>query len=149
GTAVLSRMLRLRPGDAARGPIDELDFGVVCVAAPNEQLSGDGWVVIDGERGPAIALIDGLGHGDAAHEASALAVDICRRQSGKPPTQLMEAMHAGLRPTRGAAAAVAELDERARMLRLSGLGNISCSVVSSEGSKSLASMSGIVGHEGR
>jgi hypothetical protein len=29
------------------------------------------------------------------------------------------------------------------------LGNISCSVVSSDGSKSLASMSGIVGHEGR
>jgi anti-sigma regulatory factor (Ser/Thr protein kinase) len=149
GTVIVSRMLRLRAGEVARDPIDAFDFGVVCVAAPNEQLSGDGWVVIKGERGPSIAVIDGLGHGAAAHEASVLAVEICRRNAGAPPVAMMEAMHAGLRPTRGAAAAVAELDETNRVLRLSGLGNVSCSVVSPEGSKSLASMSGIVGHEGR
>jgi anti-sigma regulatory factor (Ser/Thr protein kinase) len=149
GTVVVSRMLQLRAGTAGRGPADTLDLGVVCVAAPNERLSGDAWIVFDGERGPAMAIIDGLGHGEAAHEASQLGLEICRRHAGSPPTTLMALMHAGLRPTRGAAAAIAELDVSTRTVRLSGLGNISCSVVSPEGSKSLASMSGIVGHQGR
>jgi anti-sigma regulatory factor (Ser/Thr protein kinase) len=149
GTAVMSRMLRLKPDTAAPGPEDLFDLGVVNVAAPGEKLSGDGWLVTEGERGPAIVIIDGLGHGASAHEASALGVEICRKNRGAAPAALMETMHAGLRPTRGAAAAVAEIDLGARLVRLSGLGNISCSVVSTEGSKSLASMSGIVGHEGR
>jgi hypothetical protein len=58
-------------------------------------------------------------------------------------------MHAGLRPTRGAAGAVVEIDASAELVRMSGLGNISCTVVSTGGSKSLASMSGILGHESR
>jgi anti-sigma regulatory factor (Ser/Thr protein kinase) len=148
GTAMMSRMLGLKPGTSS-GPGDALDLGVVNVPAPGEQLSGDSWLLIDGERGPSIVIIDGLGHGASAHEASALAVEICRRNAGVSPTALMEAMHAGLRATRGAAAAVAEIDLGAHTVRMCGLGNISCSVVSAEGSKSLASMSGIVGHEGR
>lgn len=149
GTAVLSRMLRLKPAAADRAEAGVLDVGVVNVAAPGETVSGDGWLVTDGERGPSIVIIDGLGHGAPAHEASVLGLEICRKNRGASPIALMETMHAGLRPTRGAAAAVAEIDLSARVVRLSGLGNISCSVVSAEGSKSLASMSGIVGHEGR
>jgi anti-sigma regulatory factor (Ser/Thr protein kinase) len=149
GTAMVSRMLQLRPEPVAADASDALDIGAVCVAAPNERVSGDAWVVVEGERGPSIAVIDGLGHGVAAHEASSLGIEICRRHTGAGPQTIMEAMHAGLRATRGAAAAVAEIDLTGRTLRLSGLGNISCSVLTSEGSKSLASMSGIVGHEGR
>jgi len=149
GTVVVSRMLRLRPAPVSNGPIDALDFGAVCVAAPNEHLSGDAWMVVHGARGPAIAVIDGLGHGAAAHEASGRGIEVCRRNAGATPVAFMEAMHGGLRATRGAAAAVAEIDAQARVVRMSGLGNISCSIISAEGSKSLASLSGIVGHEGR
>lgn len=149
GTVIVSRMLKLRDAVPASGPSDVLDLGVVCVAAPRERLSGDGWIIVAGERGPAVVIVDGLGHGDLAHEASAAGLEVCRRNAGASPIALMEAMHAALRPTRGAAAAVAEIDAGTRTLRMSGLGNISCSVVSTEGSKSLASMSGIVGHESR
>lgn len=149
GTAILSRMLGLKPPASPSGPEAALELGVVNVAAPGEMLSGDGWLVMEGDRGTSIAIIDGLGHGASAHEASALAVAICRKNAGAAPIALMEAMHAGLRATRGAAAAVAEVDLSAQTVRMSGLGNIACSVVSAEGSKSLASMSGIVGHEGR
>lgn len=149
GTVIVSRMLQLRTDRVAPAPTDALDVGAVCLAAPNEHLSGDAWTVVAGERGPAVVVIDGLGHGPAAYEASALGLEICERHSGARPQALLEAMHAGLRPTRGAAAAVAEMDTQTGTLRMAGLGNISCSVVTAEGSKSLASMSGIVGHEGR
>lgn len=148
GTVVLSRMLNLRPGEQPM-PAARLEFGVVCVAAPGERVSGDAWVIVDGESGPAIVVIDALGHGEAAHEASMRAVEVCNKNSGVSAVALMEAMHRALRPTRGAAVAVAELDESARCLRFAGIGNISCSLTSAEGSRSFASLGGIVGHDVR
>jgi hypothetical protein len=61
----------------------------------------------------------------------------------------MTLMHAALRSTRGAAVAVAEIDERAGQLRFVGVGNIACSVTANTGTRSVASMAGIVGHEMR
>lgn len=147
GTAVLSRMHNLKPGDPL--PSNGVEVGVVNVAAPGERLCGDGWYQMQGERGPSFLVVDGLGHGPPAHDAARCAIEVCRHNPGAPPTQLMAALHTALRSTRGAAVAVAEIDENARQVRFVGVGNISCSVTSNEGSKSIASMSGIVGHEMR
>jgi anti-sigma regulatory factor (Ser/Thr protein kinase) len=147
GTAVFCRMLRLSPASVAETPLDALDLGVVCVPAPNEVVSGDAWTVVDGERGPIVVVVDGLGHGDPASAAASGAIVACRRTTRATPTSLIEAMHRMLGSTRGAAAAASEIDVQGQCLRFAGVGNISCSVVNGEGSKSLASMSGIVGHE--
>lgn len=149
GTAVLSRMLHLVPREAPASPEDALELGVVNVAAPGEVLCGDGWAVIEGEAGPAIVVIDGLGHGAAAHEASARGLQIARAHRGAPPRAVLEAMHRGMHNTRGAAAAVAELDAAAASVGFAGVGNISCTVTATDGTRSLASLSGIVGHEAR
>jgi anti-sigma regulatory factor (Ser/Thr protein kinase) len=149
GTAVLSRMLRLAPTLPPASAEDVLDLGVVCVPAPRETLSGDAWCVLEGERGPTIVVVDGLGHGALAHEAAMRGLELATQQAGSSPTAMLQAMHAGMRATRGAAAGVAEIDAAARILRFAGVGNISCSVISAEGSRSLASLSGIVGHEAR
>ena len=58
-------------------------------------------------------------------------------------------IHAGLRPTRGAALAVAELSADGRHIRYAGLGNISGAIVSASTSRSLVSHNGIAGHEMR
>ena len=62
---------------------------------------------------------------------------------------LMERMHLALRPTRGAAAAVADVDVAARVVRYAGVGNIAATVWGPDGSRSLVSHNGIVGHEMR
>jgi anti-sigma regulatory factor (Ser/Thr protein kinase) len=148
GTVVLSRMLKLRPVSRPVVP-DKVEFGVVCIAAPGERVSGDAWIIVPGETGPAIVVIDALGHGDAAHEAAVRALDICRRNAGASAVALIEAMHRALKSTRGAAVAIAELDESAQSLRFAGIGNISCSITSATGSRSFASLGGIVGHDVR
>ena len=149
GTAVLSRMLQLVRQTPPAKPEDLLELGVVSVPAPNETVCGDGWAVVQGELGPSVVMIDGLGHGVLAHEASTAGLEICRRTPGTPPAAMLEAMHRGMCATRGAAAAVAEIDPASLTMRFAGVGNISCSVASTEGSRSVASMSGIVGHGAR
>jgi anti-sigma regulatory factor (Ser/Thr protein kinase) len=147
GTAVLSQMLNLRPGGPTEG--NGLEVGVVNVPAPGERLCGDGWHQMRGERGTSFLTVDGLGHGPAAHDAARCAIEVCKHNEGRSPTELMTAIHAALRSTRGAAAAIAELDDAGNRVRFVGVGNIACSVTSTEGSRSLASMNGIVGHEMR
>jgi anti-sigma regulatory factor (Ser/Thr protein kinase) len=149
GTAVLCRMLGLSAAPVESSAMDLLELGAVCAAAPHERVSGDAWLIVRGERGPTVIVVDGLGHGESAHEASAAAIDACRRGLGIAPGAFVDLMHRALRSTRGAAAAAAELDLEKQSVRFAGVGNISCSVVNGDGSRSLASLSGIVGHEMR
>jgi anti-sigma regulatory factor (Ser/Thr protein kinase) len=150
GTAVLTRMLKLRPTPmAVSTAADRVDFGVVCVAAPGERVSGDAWIVVAGETGPAIVVIDALGHGEMAYHASQIAIEICKKHEGSSAVALIDAMHRALRSTRGAAVAVTELDDTAQTLRFAGIGNIACSITTSTGSRSFASLGGIVGHDVR
>jgi hypothetical protein len=58
-------------------------------------------------------------------------------------------MHEALRATRGAAVAVAELDLARALVSYTGIGNISASIVTHEGSTSLVSMNGTVGVNAR
>jgi hypothetical protein len=58
-------------------------------------------------------------------------------------------MHAGLRPTRGAAVAVAELVPSERAVRFAGLGNISGAIAGPTDAHSFVSHNGIAGHEMR
>jgi len=59
-------------------------------------------------------------------------------------------VHAALKPTRGAAVALAELDERAGKLRYCAIGNISALVARPDGHEQrLVSLPGIAGHVAR
>jgi hypothetical protein len=59
----------------------------------------------------------------------------------------MAALHEGLRPTRGGAAAIALIQPGARRLTYTGLGNINGVVLSAQGQHHLVSHNGIVGHQ--
>jgi anti-sigma regulatory factor (Ser/Thr protein kinase) len=126
------------------------DIGVVRVAKRGETECGDDWGIVVGDGGRALlAVADGLGHGGAAAEASRRAVAIAAEHTAEHPALVVEAMHAGLRPTRGAAVAVAELTLTDGLIRYCGVGNISAAIVSSGSSRSLVSHNGIAGHEMR
>jgi hypothetical protein len=56
-------------------------------------------------------------------------------------------IHDGLRATRGAAAAIADLDADRRMVTFAGVGNISGVIVTDEGTRTMVSHHGVLGHE--
>ena len=127
------------------------DVGVVRSAKRGETECGDDWgIIADEGRGRAVlTVIDGLGHGIAAAEASRRGVELATESAAERPSHVVAALHRGLRSTRGAAVAVAELDANEPNLRYAGLGNISGVIVRPTESKSLMSHNGIAGHEMR
>jgi hypothetical protein len=122
--------------------------GVVRVPKRGEEACGDDWSFVVDEKGRGVLTVaDGLGHGLAAAEAATRAVAIGAERATDAPAMVVSSIHGGLRSTRGAAVAVAELNGSA--VRFAGLGNISASIVSPDDSRSLVSHNGIAGHEMR
>jgi anti-sigma regulatory factor (Ser/Thr protein kinase) len=104
------------------------DIGGICVPYPGESVCGDAWGIEGDQHGLTVTVADGLGHGPDAHVAAAGAVDVVRRRAGRSPAALMELAHGALRPTRGAAVAIARLDLARSQLEFAGTGNISASI---------------------
>lgn len=142
GTAVLSRV-GTAPGSDAR------ELGVVNRPKPGQTECGDSWTLRQ-ERGRTVLLVaDGLGHGPGAATASREAVRVLRESGERSPAALLERMHGALRATRGAAVAIADVPGVDGELRFAGVGNIAGSVLGADGSRSVVSLNGIVGHEMR
>ncbi|WP_017582869.1 SpoIIE family protein phosphatase [Nocardiopsis valliformis] len=107
--------------------------------------SGDGLAFRSGSGHRTVMLADGLGHGPAAAEASDTAASTVRRQAGEPPEALLRLLHTELRSTRGAALAIADIDESAHRLTFCGVGNVSARLYSGGRWETLLSQPGIVG----
>ena len=135
------RVARLRIASA-------YEIGVVRVPKRGEDSCGDDWsFVADDQSRALLTVADGLGHGAAAAEAARRAVTIGLERATEQPAMVLSSIHGGLRSTRGAAVAVAELTKTS--VRFAGLGNIAASIVDERGSRSLVSHNGIAGHEMR
>jgi hypothetical protein len=95
-------------------------------------------------------VADGLGHGLLASDASSAAVRVAQQQVTEGGPRLLDRIHGALRPTRGAAVAVAELEHGRGILRYTGIGNIGGSIRSHAGAvQHLVSHAGTAGHEVR
>jgi hypothetical protein len=123
--------------------------GAVCLPLAGETESGDAWMVARQRQAIALVVVDGLGHGPEAAKAARAAVDAVAQQPGMRPAEQIEVCHAALRPTRGAAQAVALIDLAARQLYFAGVGNISACIVDGDTRRQLMSHNGIVGHNMR
>ncbi|WP_218574646.1 ATP-binding protein [Reyranella sp. CPCC 100927] len=144
GAGVLA-CLRARRGVAPQpGPASRQ--GCVSVPKSGENVCGDAWAVSQTE-GPLTAMVvDGLGHGTFAAEAAHHAVRVFRQRPFEAPRPLLQAIHAALRPTRGAAAAVAFVDTEQSRVVFAGIGNIAATLIANGQSRRLVSLNGIVGH---
>ena len=147
GTAVLCRLWSKPLLRTLRSEL--LEAGAVCVPKPGEEICGDRWAIDQGPGRSRVLAVDGLGHGHLAAEASVEAVRIFLNDPRLGPAAMVEAMHAGLRSTRGAAVGVAEVDIHNKAVRFAGVGNITGVILSPEGSRNMVSRNGIVGHNVR
>lgn len=144
GTVLVARLHARTPGaPAARA---RATVGGLRLPAPGEAVCGDAWAAEEGPGRVSVMVSDGLGHGEAAAEAGEAATAVFRANPGLDPEPLLEAVHAALRHTRGAAVAVAVGDRRARTVTYAGIGNIAAAVVSASGTHRLVSRNGIAGH---
>jgi anti-sigma regulatory factor (Ser/Thr protein kinase) len=122
-----------------------LQIAGVAIPYPGERVCGDEWSChCTSERAVAV-LVDGLGHGWGAMEASREAISSFREHVESSPGNVLEYIHDALRKTRGAVAAIIELRPQRRTLVFAGVGNISCSLLSQGASRSFVSHNGTLG----
>lgn len=122
-------------------------LGVARVPKKGEPACGDSWSVIRRDNGTWILMADGLGHGDLAAKAADLAVSTFEKSRFISVASVVEEIHLALRPTRGAAIAVARMADGA--VEYCGLGNIGSSILSNGKFIHMVSMGGTAGLEAR
>lgn len=147
GTAILVR-LRQGPPPVAGPPSDPI-AGAVSTPKPGEEACGDAWCVKPHAAGLVLMVADGLGHGPAAAEAANAAVRVFLADDARSPGELVERMHAALRPTRGAAVAVADLDVGRGHVVFAGIGNVAGVLVAGATERRMVSHNGTAGHVAR
>lgn len=123
------------------------DLGCVRVPKKGETACGDSWSVVDRNGARWILVSDGLGHGPFAAEASEQAIQIFENSRSDTVTDVMEEIHLGLRSTRGAAVAVAQI--HSGQIHFCGLGNIGAVIQFGNSSIQMVSMSGTAGLQAR
>ncbi len=144
GTAVLARV---GPGDVRRTPVPV--WGMFEIPLAGEASCGDAICARRHADGWTVIVADGLGHGLKAAEASMQAMRVFRGIEHLPASDIVARVHDGLRHSRGAAVAVARLDEATAMLSFCGIGNVAASIVTAHGRQQLVSLPGTAGHNAR
>ncbi len=144
GTALLAH---LWTDSATHQPEKFLEIGAICLPIRGEEVSGDTWASEVDCCCSLLLVADGLGHGPAAASAASAAVKMFQENLHRSPGAIVEAAHAALRSTRGAALAIAEIDFEQQSVRFAGIGNIAASIFSFTEHRHLLSHNGTVGHE--
>jgi anti-sigma regulatory factor (Ser/Thr protein kinase) len=124
-----------------------LHAGVVSLPMKGETACGDGWAIKELPESTLLMVVDGLGHGTQAAEAAREAERILSISHDASPQEILHRAHDALRKTRGAAMAVAAVNQERGILAFAGIGNVTASIVSPLAARGMASYNGIVGHQ--
>lgn len=144
-------LARLRPANAPAQPVAvRWRWGAVSTPAPGETVIGDGWRVRFDDQRVGLLVVDGLGHGPLAADASDVATDLFEQVPIGQTQLYFTRAHQIMRTTRGAAMAVATASAASTTLQYTGVGNISGFLLPREGKmRGLVSHNGTVGAEMR
>ena len=147
GSAVLARW-DAELAAPARKSAGSVVVGGINVSKPGQDVSGDSWGYSSADGRTTILVADGLGHGADARVASKEAVRIFLGNPEMPLRALIERVHQALRSTRGAAVAVARIDEGRQVVTYAGAGNIAGHIQTPLGATHhMVSGNGTAGHQ--
>lgn len=118
GTIVTCRKWVKRP---PKKPIEHCILSRPC---PGETANGDGYVIKHTASQLLVAVVDGVGHGEHAEEASQRALDCIDAHFDAPFTDIFSRLHDLLRKSRGAVVTLVRLDHDQRTLEHAGVGNV-------------------------
>jgi anti-sigma regulatory factor (Ser/Thr protein kinase) len=122
--------------------------GIYGTPYEGEATSGDDAVFTRRDGLLVAGVIDGLGHGPAAREASERARGVLLREPDLDPARLLGRCHTELAPTRGAVMAAAQIDEARDEIRVASAGNVSAQVVGLGGDRRFGGTSFVLGAPG-
>jgi len=143
GTLVITR--KWANPEALYKPVAELELSVFSRPLPGQSYNGDAYFIKRYEDKVILAVIDGLGHGKYAYEASQAAIDCLENCYRRPINEIFQLCHKRLKGTRGAAMSLGLVNLSNRVMTYAGLGNVLTAVYSSEVSPSPFNFNGTLG----
>jgi negative regulator of sigma-B (phosphoserine phosphatase) len=139
--------MALREDSLCLGP---LEVEAAAFALGDAPVSGDRFCVVPAPAGVLVAVIDGLGHGPKAADASARACEVLSEASGSSLPDTVQRCHAALRGTRGAVIALALFPRSSADMQWLAVGNVEGLLLhgSTRGAarETIVQRPGIVGH---
>jgi hypothetical protein len=145
GTVMLARKW-MSAGQGEASGIDETQrFGVWSRPHPGEELNGDAYFICERGSATLLAVIDGLGHGPGAKEATDVAIDLLEEWMGEPLDEVLQSVHNALRATRGAVLGAAIIDAANERFHYAGVGNVMVRVLNAPERISPISTNGTLG----
>lgn len=135
----------LRP-PAASTILCPYSFGAASRPKPDEAVNGDSFVIKRWNNKALVGVIDGLGHGAAAHEAAIAAKEYIETHYDQPIKSIFKGADRACRGTRGVVLAIARFDWEADSVALGAVGNIDYKV-SDTSDLSLIPRRGVVGDD--
>ncbi len=124
-----------------------LDAGYASRNYPGEKCCGDQvghWALSCGSH--LICLIDGIGHGPLAYQASSRCLDVVDKNKNKNLSNILEACNEELLGTRGVAVSLALVQPFSGLVSYCGVGNVECFILGRT-VKHLNNNYGILGNE--
>jgi len=122
-----------------------MEYGAVNRNKPGNEVSGDTFFFHQDQSSTLVAMIDGLGAGEAAHEAATRARQCVSENTDVALTELLQLCHKALRGTRGVVMMLMRVSHQQKSVSFAGVGNIGVKVFSNTSIKPI-SRNGIVGY---
>jgi hypothetical protein len=122
-----------------------VDTGVVSRAHPQEHVCGDGVGIWRDECSTLVAVVDGLGSGQPAADATTAALACVAEYQHEIPAVILDRCHKAVQHTRGVVMALAQIEHELEALTFVGVGNIGFSAAAAQ-PMCPYSQSGVVGH---
>lgn len=120
-------------------------WGAASRPLPGLRENGDTYLVDERDGTWFAAVIDGLGHGHDAAEASGRAREVLSAEWPAGPEYALQRCHAAVRGTRGAVVGAVWADLPQQKLIYVGVGNIEGLIASALGNRHLTSLGGFLG----
>ncbi|MBD3206174.1 SpoIIE family protein phosphatase [Candidatus Bathyarchaeota archaeon] len=112
---------------------------------PVETDNGDNYIIIKQHEKILMGVIDGLGHGKKASEASVKAKKYVENHAHQSLNELIWGCHEAIKNTRGAVMGLARIDTNQRTLNYAGIGDTEACILNFKHKRPI-SRPGIVGH---
>ena len=124
GTKIITKKYLSQREDTADISQSKIKFGIFSRSKYGEKYNGDNYFLQRFEDKTIAAVIDGLGHGQAASEASTEARLYLVENYEKPLDVIINGLHARLKSTRGIVISIALIDDKKGELEYVGIGNV-------------------------
>jgi anti-sigma regulatory factor (Ser/Thr protein kinase)/serine/threonine protein phosphatase PrpC len=145
GTVLLARKWTSKGKQSAQMLDLAQRIGVWSRPHPDEDLNGDAYFMRQRGGRTLFAVIDGLGHGPGAKQATDVAMETLDDWMGEPLDDVMTATHNALRATRGAVMGAAIIDYGNERFHYSSVGNIAARAFGTPEHVSLIPTNGMLG----